>query len=249
MDQIRCCPRPAAARKRRPSALSRQLDDEWSLLRHRRAALDQARRWQVTDQPFDDLDELLVLAGHRVAPTRAADAVLGALVEIGRDDELATRVVLQRILPGLLAIVRKWRRIDTIDGSFEELLGAAWLVIHAYRPSERPMRVAANLVRDAAYRAFIAPGRRLSATEISIDPRTLDETPAVIVLSSCEELANLLAEARADGLDPADLDFVRALLDAGSPTALAKEQKVTTRTIRNHRIETVANLRAVAMVA
>jgi len=211
--------------------------------------LERARQWDVTDQPFDDLDQLLVLAGHRVTPTPATDAVLGALVEVGRSDELATRVVLQRMLPGLLAIVRKRRRVDAIDGSFEELLGAAWLVIRAYRPSDRPTRVAANLVRDAGYRAFIAPARRLSAKEISIDPRTLDETPAVIVVSSCEELAMLLAEARASGLDPTDLDFVRALLTAGSSTLLAEELKVTTRTIRNHRTQAVANLRGVAMVA
>ena len=37
------------------------------------------------------------------------------------------------------------------------------------------------------------------------------------------------------GLDPTDVDFVRALLRCGSSARLAAERKVTTRTIRNHR--------------
>ena len=114
--------------------------------------------------------------------------MLVRLVEIARTDELASRVVLQRVLPGLLAVVRRRRRPGR-DGSFEELIGAAWLAIRSCRTDRRPPHVAANLVRDAAYRAFIAPGRRLSATEVSVDPRTLEETPATTVLSPCEELA------------------------------------------------------------
>ena len=129
----------------------------------------QARRWSVTDQPFDDLDVLLTLAGHLAEPTAAADDVLGRLVGVARTDDLASRIVLQRLLPGLLAIVRR-RQSPDVDGSFEQLIGATWLVIHAYQPDRRPRRVAANLVRDASYRAFIAPGRRMSATELSVDP-------------------------------------------------------------------------------
>ena len=219
-----------------------------AVIRRRPHLVARARRWSVTDQPFDDLDVLLTLAGHLAEPTAAADDVLGRLVGVARTDDLASRIVLQRLLPGLLAIVRRRQSAD-IDGSFEQLIGATWLVIHAYQPDRRPRRVAANLVRDASYRAFIAPGRRMSATELLVDPHALEETPAVVVLSSCEELALVLREAREMGLDPSDADFVRALLRCGSSTRLAAERKVTTRTIRNHRTRTAARLRACALVA
>lgn len=229
--------------------LSGRLDDEWRIIRSRPGLVDRARRWQVTDAVFDDLDDLLTLAGHHVDASPAADHVLGRLVEIARRDELAARVVLQRMMPGLLAIVRRRHRVDDVDSSFEQLIGAAWLVIQAYQLDARPSRIAANLVRDASYRAFIAPSRLRSATEVVTDPHTLDETPAVVVVSSCEELATLLREARAMGLDACDIDFVKSFIRCGSSKALAAEREVTTRTIRNHRTRTAARLRACALVA
>ena len=50
------------------------------------------------------------------------------------------------------------------DGAFEELVGAAWMAIRCCPVERRQAHVAANLVRDAAYRAFTAPTRRRSAT-------------------------------------------------------------------------------------
>ncbi|MGH9272387.1 MAG: hypothetical protein ACRDZ2_14055 [Ilumatobacteraceae bacterium] len=236
-------------RNRTERPLSGRLDDEWRIIRRRPALVERARRWQVTDDRFDDLDGLLGLAGHHVDASPAADHVLGRLVGIARHDELAARVVLQRMMPGLLAVVRRRHRADDVDSSFEQLIGAAWLVIQAYQPDARPSRIAANLVRDASYRAFIAPSRLRSATEVVTDPHTLDETPAVVVVSSCEELATLLREARAMGLEATDVDFVKSFLRSGSSKALAAEREVTTRTIRNHRARTAARLRACALVA
>ena len=127
--------------------------------------------------PFDDLDELLALAGYRVEDTPTRNDVLVRLVELARTDELAARVVLQRVLPGLLAVVRRRRQPGDADGRSRSWSARrGWRSGRAGRIAEPP-HVAANIVRDAAYRAFIAPGRRRSATEVSVDPRTLDETP------------------------------------------------------------------------
>ena len=106
-----------------------------------------------------------------------------------------------------------------------------------------------SIVRDAAYRAFIAPGRRLSASEVSVDPRTLEDTPFTTVLSPCEELALLLGDARAAGVPSHDLDLVRDLARAGSPGTVAAERAVTVRTIRNHRDRATARLRRIALAA
>ena len=106
--------------------------------------------------------------------------------------------------------------------------------------------VAANLVRDAAYRAFTAPGRRLSSTEIAVDPRTLDEEPYVARIGPCEELATLLADARTFGVPTTDLDLIRELATVGSPGRVAALRAVTPRTVRNHRDRATARLRRVA---
>jgi DNA-directed RNA polymerase specialized sigma24 family protein len=196
----------------------------------------------VTDRVFADLDELLGLAGHRSERTAEANAVLGRLVDAGQVDQLASRVVLQRVLPGLLAAVRR----QGPDGDLEELIGAAWLAIRSYRTDRRPERIAANLVRDATYLAFTAPRRRRSATEVAVDPRRFDETPADDSLNAFQELAGLLAAARRAGLPDEDAELVRRLVRTGSPSAVAAEWNVTTRTVRNRRDKATARLRELA---
>jgi hypothetical protein len=227
--------------------LSARLDDDWHRLRHRPAAIGRARSWGVTDVAFGDLDELLVLAGYAGDRTPAQNEVVRRLLARSEHDDLAARVVLQRVLPGLLAAVRGGRRAH--DGAFEELVGAAWLAIRSGRVDRRSDHVAANIVRDAVYRAFTAPRRRRSATEIAVDPHTLDETPAVTRVGACEELATLLAEARADGVPTSDLDLVRDLVAVGSPGRVAAQRRITPRTLRNHRDRATARLRRVALRA
>jgi hypothetical protein len=199
----------------------------------------------VTDSPFADLDELLALAGYWCAPTCERNEVLLRLVARARHDDLAGRIVLQRIMPGLLAIVRR-RAAREQRGAFEELIGAAWMTIRCCAVERRPDHVAATLVRDAAYRAFTAPTRRRSATEVSVDPRVLDETPAPVTVSSFEELAALVAEGRRAGMAKRDLDLVRDLVRVGSPSVLAAQRNVTPRTIRNHRDRVTGQLRRLA---
>jgi hypothetical protein len=148
-------------------------------------------------------------------------------------------------MPGLLAVVRR-RAAREHPGAFEELIGAAWMAVRCYAVERRPDHLAASLVRDAAYRAFTAPTRRRSATEVSVDPRVLDETPAPTSVSSFEELAGIVAEGRRAGIDKRDLDLVRDLVRVGSPSVLASQRKVTPRTIRNHRDRVTAQLRRVA---
>ena len=233
---------PAIARRRPTWSLSDRLDHEWRLIRSRPRVVARARSWGVTGRPFADLDGLLALAGHGTARTPEANDVLGRLVDAARVDDLASRVVLQRLLPGLLAMVRRRGH----DGAFEELIGAAWLAIRSYRTDRRPERIAANLVHDAAYVTFTAPRRRRSASEVAIDPRRLDDSPAEVVVGPFEELVALLAEARADGLSDEDLELVRRLVRADSPSVVAAEYQVTARTVRNRRDRATARLRQVA---
>src|SRR5690554_5016421 len=89
--------------------LGDQLVMEWRRLRRSPAAVSHMRALAVTPAPFDDLDTLLRLAGFGTPASGASDAVLARLVRCAAGDELAARVTLQRILPGLLAIARAER--------------------------------------------------------------------------------------------------------------------------------------------
>ena len=64
---------------------------------------------------------------------------------------------------------------------------------------------------------------------------TVVDVPWRPVRSPCEELAGVLAEARARGVPEEDLAFVRHLLGTGSPGQVARELDVTARTVRNRR--------------
>ena len=219
---------------------------EWNQIRDRPSHLARARSWGIVDGPIDDLDDVLVAVGYERPSDPATEQRLRALVVIAATDELAARVVIQRLLPGLLAVVRRRRGIT--EHVFEELLGAAWIAVRTFNPARSPSSIAASLISDADYGAFRAAGRRRSSGEQPVDldftRRPDDHEP-----SSCEQLAAVLAEAEEAGIDPADLELIRQWLAAPNATQLAEQLRVTTRTIRNRRRRITNELRAVALAA
>jgi hypothetical protein len=224
-------------------ALSVQLDREWAALRRRRSVLDSVRGWNLIDGPLADLDEVLAATGHRRTGTPAHNAALRRLLDRARTDDLAARIVLQRILPGLLAQVRRRAIRHGTSGLFEELVGSAWTSIRVAFVAPESRHVAAILVNDAAHRAFVAPARRRSSCEFAVDPGTFADRSGGVDVTPVEELAGLVREARERGLASEDLALVRDLMRTESPSALAAERKVTARTIRNHRARAVYSIR------
>jgi hypothetical protein len=229
---------------RRHRSLSARLDREWEQLRHRPAVLARARSWQVTPEPFASLDELLRLAGFRTAPSDAADEVLRRLVAIAAVEPLAARIVLQRLLPGLLAIVRREQLRDRWFDAFDLLAAEAWLAIVSYRVDRRPTDVAARLLNDARHRAFTTPRRkRQRSREDLVPPAQLDVPRPALPGSDFEELMIVLRSARHGGLADHDLVAVRDYLADETPERIAAERGVTPRTLRNHRRHSIARIR------
>jgi hypothetical protein len=228
--------------------VSAQLQREWDRLRTRPANVDRARRWGVTERAFGDLDGLLALAGFRTVATDETEAVLRRLVARAGDDELAARIVLQRVLPGLLALVRR-RQSRLGDDMLEHLVAAAWIAIRTFAPNRRPACMAAALISQADHACFCRPGRRKSTSELTFDPARVTGMPDERRLSACEELAGVLADARAAGVPNTDLELVRHLLRTGSPGQVARDLEVTTRTIRNRRDRVTLRLRQAALAA
>jgi hypothetical protein len=221
-------------------ATSTRLNAEWRRLRDRPAAVAAARSWHVTEVPFADLDELLVLAGSGRPTSADADAVLAALVRTARTTPLAGRIVLQRLLPGLLVTARRRRSAHGPD-AFEDLVAAAWVAIHTFDLDRRPPCLAASLVWAADNRAFRRRPRHEPVAAHPDEPERL--VAPVADPHPLRELAEVVDDARRAGLTDADLELLRRLLADGQ-RALAADLQVTTRTIRNRRDRLVERLRS-----
>ncbi len=227
-----------------------RLQREWDRLDRSGDALQRARAWCLPVAPFASLDELVRHCGYGASGRgrHDDDAVLAALVRLARVDELAARVVLQRMLPAISALSRRERSFTLRQEALHELLTASWTVIRTYPIERRPDYVAANLTRTIGYVAFRRPHRRPVRHEcrpwwvFDLTAATEDDAvpPAV-------ELDELLRDAAAAGLDGDGLDLVRRLASGVPPAQLAAEHRVTERTIRNRRAAVVSQLRELAL--
>ena len=237
--------------RQRPAThhLLSRLQLEWDRLARSPEALARARSWPLPVDPFESLDELLYLAGLGASGTgrRGDDELLAALVVEARTDELAARVLLQRLLPGVASIVRRHAGFVAQRDATDELLAAMWTVIRTYPIDDRPCYVAAGLLRTADYQAFKRHRRRL-AVYVPRPSATFDlvcdDDP---VVPAADELAELLELAQRAGMDADDLELARRLGRGESTLQIATARRVTDRTIRNHRAAVTHRLRAVAL--
>lgn len=211
----------------------------------RPAVLERVRSWGLTDAAFGSMEEFLGLTGYHAEPTRQADALLGRLVAVAAADPLATRIVLQRILPGLLSIVAAEQRRNSAVDAFDVLIGEAWLSIVRYRVDARPTHIAARLLNDARHRAFTSGRRRRVIEEVPCDSATFDEIVVEVALSPFDELVGVVAEARRRGLADGDLGAVNDLLIHGTGVNVAAANSITTRAVRyrqRHAIDQIRRL-------
>lgn len=233
------------------SCFASRLDTEWASLRTSRQALQHARSWMTSgvgdplDRVLDHMRSLddLIAATQRCAPG-VDDEILVRLIDLARTDELASRVVIQRILPGLISRSSRYRSFgDPID-PIEVVVPTAWLAMRAYDTVGRPRSVAASLISDAVFCAFRQPLRRRASTEVRMSPHrfaaTIDESVGV---EPIVELAAVFREATAAGVPSADIDLLRHIARSDSPATVARERGVTDRTIRNHRARAVSHVR------
>ena len=233
-------------------SLPTRLFREWAMIARRPDALRRARDWQL-GIAVTSLDDVVAACGFRMQAERpsastgergaAEERVLARLVALARHDDLAARIVLQRLLPGLLSIARRWgrRHGDGVEMvAFDDLVADAWEVIRTFPVERRSDQLAARLLRDAEYRAFIRAGRRLMVTEATPDEHfeALATEPHA---SALDELADIVA-----GCDLSDHDrhLLRMVLRGASTTEMALSLRVSERTVRNHRDAMVVRLRA-----
>jgi hypothetical protein len=174
------------------------LDAEWSLAFAGDRAL--ARRLpellELTDgRTLAEADAWIARAGPA-----DADRALQLLVARAVDgDELAARVLLQRLLPGARCLARRWWAIRDVDERAAITVSAVWSRIRSYPTARRPQRIAANILLDAENdlrRTAAADGRFPMCRGLRLDDeRSVDQVPHPV-----EDLLEVVADAVAAGV-------------------------------------------------
>jgi len=209
----------------------------------RPGVIAKVRAWDLTDEPFASLDEFLHLTGYRAEPTSRSNELLGRLVTVAASDPMAARIVLQRILPGLLAIVKvEQDRNPSID-AFDLVVGEAWLAITRYRVAARPTHIAARILHDARHRAFTHARRRRVVTEVACDVAELNELELATSTATFDALVSVIDEATRRGLGAGAVDAVRDLLVHGTAVKVAAAQQLSTRAVRYRQHQAVSQIR------
>ena len=239
-----------------------RLDNEWNRLRCRPALLRRAAGWQLHLSPrsLESLDDLLRAAGASLGatpgaaetePGGAADRLLGALVQVAHADDVAARVVLQRMLPGLCNRARRWAGSCGGDwqAAFEELVASAWMVIRTYPVERRPIYVVAGLLRATEHQAFVKAGRRQWRAEV-VEPHHFDVPvePEDEPTEPAAELEEVL-EVADTALSDRDRAVLRRLMKGGTAAEAAAALEVSVRTLTNYRDAAIHRVRAAVAAA
>jgi hypothetical protein len=241
------------------SHLLERLDIEWAHLRTSRRALRTARSWpsHSPDHPLTDLvaeltdlDQIRQATQRRDGAERSDDTILLALVELARTDELAGRIVLQRLLPALITNARRYCSYTDRTDPITQIVPAAWLAIRSYDVERRRHHVAASLISDSVFQAFRRHLRRHAMNEEVTAPTSFataahHDGPA----TALDEFVTVLRDARRAGVPADDLDLLRQLVRVGSPGIVAVQRNVTPRTVRNHRDRAVDHVRTALAIA
>ena len=219
---------------------------EWQWLRRQPTALRHAGGWRLVTGSLRDLDQIVELTLPS-RPDLERERVLHDLVERARDDDLAARILLQRLLPDLVLVHRRRRWQHGADVDFGDLLATGWTVIRTYNTARRPARVANSLVSDIEYREYRAERRRIGHG-FPRQPRRFDEIIDEPSPDPTVELARLVSDPAAD-LSDDDRDLVQRLMSGRTAIDIARELAITPRTLRNRRDRIAVRLREVAAAA
>ena len=231
------------------NSITDRLDHEWASLRGRPRSIRRARSWAAHFDPClasfvssaQSLDD--VIAATHASGGASGDRLLRELVRLAPHDSLAGRVVVQRLLPGVLAAAARYGRLCDHDDPIAEAMGALWISIASFDAERRTGPVAASIISDTMFAAFRRRLRRKSAGEQPIEPRTFDDHADTTIECPFVEFAAVVRAARLGGVPTQDLDLLRHLIRAESPARVAAERHVTSRTIRNHRARAIARVR------
>jgi hypothetical protein len=229
-----------------------RLNAEWAHIVAGRRTGRVPGSWRARPElaPYTTLAELLAATGREAGlPEAEADGVLAGVVACAAGDERAARLVLQRVVPGLVltAIRRSARGGWDLQELFDDLVAHAWTVIRTYPLARRPTKIAVNILRDTEYLSCVRPFRlrrvaEESTANVAVMARAaaLDGSALDRVATPADEVAELFADLRSAGLAPGDLRLLwRIHVEGTDVTRLADDLAVCERTVRNRRAAAV----------
>jgi hypothetical protein len=226
-----------------------KLVKEWQLISSRRREVDAVNAWNLPGTKVTNLDQVLVRAGFNTARDDSrGDNYLWQLVKRASENELAARIVLQRILPPLVAIARRRGQIidGGIDAAISEVLPTAWTVIRQYPWHRRPNKVASNLVLDSEYFAFVQANRAKKVKMFAVEQGLLGELvaePETSEFAPQVSLESLITTAISQGIAPRHVEVLRAVANGETASAIAKHYGIAERTARAWRAMAISELR------
>ena len=231
------------------TTITGQLDREWAALCERPQSVRHVRSWATRFDPqlasivqaVETLDEIIAETHARRGP--AGERLLRALVSLAPEDQLAGRVVVQRLIPGVLTAASRYGQLCEHDDPISEAMGSLWISIASFDGDRRNGPVAASIISDTMFAAFRRRLRLKSADEQPIEPNVFDEHADTTARCPFVEFAAVVRDARLGGVPTHDLDLLRHLVRAESPQRVAHERQVTPRTIRNHRTRAIERVR------
>lgn len=182
-------------------------------------AVARARQWETGDphlsQLLDGLTDLeqLIEAAGRAQPH--GDDMMRELVRLARRDELAGRVALAAVAPIAIGRAVRFGFCDRREGVVDIVVPAVWLAINGFDLDRRPGSIINALAADAVYLAFRRDHRRSGRRETPVPLSAVDEMAAPSSQpTALEELATVVASARAAGVDDEHLDMISAVAAA-----------------------------------
>ncbi len=226
---------------------ARTVITDWEQLRTRRATLRTVNAWEFMPRRVHDLDEVLELCGFgRAVDDNEGDRLLWHMVKQAETCDIAARIVLHRILPALMAMAK--RRGHLTHGGMEtamsDILATAWCVIREYPHQRRHHKVAANLVRDTEYHAFVRHHRLRHVTETQVGDEMLQRMIESNPAESPYEIVDVLHDALELGIERHHLDLLREFASGRTSDDIAASLGVSSRTVRNHKRNAIDALRA-----
>ena len=235
----------------------RALANEWRLLERDEENLSRVANWDISCPTPETLCDVTIQAGlGQFVDQDSGDRVLYELVRIAvgsdhaseSDSKLAARVVLQRLLPGLITIGSRRGRI--CDGGFTEafsrVLSEAWTTLVEFPIDRRTQKIASNILRDSESRAF---WRNERATKLELARREVLITESARVIAENEhnaEMYDTAWEIAHDHLSGRSLEVFEEMFDGVPSAETAERLGLTTRAIRYHRTAVTNQLRNLA---
>lgn len=238
--------------------LATSLMTEWQRMARQPHNIRRANSLGLPGEPVTHLQEVLSRSGlDDVSNADHFDEYLAQLVECAKSDDLATRMVFQRIMPGLISMAMRRAPLVTggLSGAFDRIASSAWVVIRQYPIDRRPRRVAANLLMDIEYLAFVRePRLKQNRSEFQYAPGGLlgiefkhfrlgeyEDDP----VSSGAELDLLFYEFEKHGLTENDLQILRAVCFDINSVEIAPHLQIKPRSVRNRRERALEKAREV----